>query len=174
MLFLSGLLADKIDKKKRLFLLNRRLENIRTTVYRQTMFASFEREVHKRAADGGDTTPDGLKALWHDLNRKYYGEEFVIDEALTMEWARIPHFYTPFYVYQYATGFSAATALARGILAEGEPRVKRYLDFLTRGGSDYPIELLKGAGVDMSSPEPIEAVVKEFTETLDEMEELLK
>ena len=173
-LFLSGLLADKIDKKKRLFLLNRRLENIRTTVYRQTMFASFEREVHKRAADGGDTTPDGLKALWHDLNRKYYGEEFVIDEALTMEWARIPHFYTPFYVYQYATGFSAATALARGILAEGEPRVKRYLDFLTRGGSDYPIELLKGAGVDMSSPEPIEAVVKEFTETLDETEELVK
>ena len=173
-LFLSGLLAETDDRKKRLYLLNRRLENIRTTVYRQTMFASFEREVHKRAAEGGDTTPDGLKQLWYELNRKYYGEAITIDEPLKMEWARIPHFYTPFYVYQYATGYSAATALASAILEQGEPATRRYLNFLTKGGSDYPIELLKGAGVDMSTPQPVEAVVRQFEKTLDEMEELAK
>lgn len=172
-LFLSGLLAETKDRTRRLYLLNRRLENIRTTVYRQTMFASFEREVHERAAKGADTTPDGLKQLWYDLNRKYYGDMITIDDPLKMEWARIPHFYTPFYVYQYATGFSAATALASGILEHGAPARDKYLNFLTKGGSDYPIELLKGAGVDMSTPEPVEAVVKQFTETLDEMESLL-
>lgn len=172
-LFLSGLLSETEKKKLRLYLLNRRLENIRTTVYRQTMFASFEREVHLRAANGGDTTPEGLKQLWYELNRKYYGEMIVIDEPLKMEWARIPHFYSPFYVYQYATGFSAATALAQAILEEGAPATERYLNFLTKGGSDYPIELLKGAGVDMSTPEPVKAVVKQFEETLDEMEALL-
>lgn len=172
-LFLSGLLSEPMDREHRLCLLIRRLESIRTTVYRQTMFASFEREVHSRAAKGGDTTPDGLKALWYELNRKYYGPDIVIDEPIKMEWARIPHFYTPFYVYQYSTGFSAATAIAQAILGEGEPAVKRYLDFLTRGGSNYPIELLKGAGVDMSTPDPIKAVVKQFSETIDEAEALL-
>ena len=172
-IFLSGLIAETKDKNRRLYLLNRRLENIRTTVYRQTMFASFEREVHKRAADGGDTTPDGLKQLWYELNRKYYGGMITIDEQLKMEWARIPHFYSPFYVYQYATGFSAATALASGILEHGAPARDRYLNFLTKGGSDYPIELLKGAGVDMSTQEPVKAVIKQFGETLDEIESLL-
>ena len=172
-LFLDDLIAETKDKKKQLYLLNRRLENIRTTVYRQTMFASFEREVHKRAAEGGDTTPDGLQALWYELNRKYYGPDIVIDEPLKMEWARIPHFYNPFYVYQYATGFSAATALAQLILKKGAPARDRYLEFLSMGGSDYPIELLKNAGVDMSSPKPIKEVVRVFTKTLDEMEKLL-
>ena len=172
-LFLNDLIAETKDKKKRLYLLNRRLENIRTTVYRQTMFASFEREVHKRAAEGGDTTPDGLQTLWYELNRKYYGPDIVIDEPLKMEWARIPHFYNPFYVYQYATGFSAATALAQQILKKGGPAKDRYLEFLSMGGSDYPIELLKNAGVDMSSPKPVKEVVRIFTETLDEMEKLL-
>jgi oligoendopeptidase F len=172
-LLLDHLISGTKDKKKKLFLLNRRLENIRTTVYRQTMFASFEREVHKRAADGGDTTPDGLQQLWYDLNRKYYGPNIVIDDALKMEWARIPHFYTPFYVYQYATGYSAATALAAGILEKGKPARDRYLKFLTKGGSDYPIALLKGAGVDMSTPEPVKTVIRIFSETLDEMEGLL-
>ncbi len=173
-LFLSGLNKETDDKKKRLYLLNRRLENIRTTVYRQTMFAAFEREAHKRAAEGGDTTPDGLKRLWYDLNRKYYGEEVVIDEPLKMEWARIPHFYTPFYVYQYATGYSAAAALASAILEHGGPATEKYLSFLAKGGSDRPIELLKGAGVDMAAPEPVKAVVRQFTDTLDEMEALAK
>lgn len=172
-IFLSGLLDETADRQRRLYLLNRRLENIRTTVYRQTMFASFEREVHKRAAEGGDTTPEGLRTLWYELNRKYYGDMITIDEPLRMEWARIPHFYSPFYVYQYATGFSAATALAEGILTKGAEARDRYLNFLTRGGSDYPIELLKGAGVDMSTPEPVKAVVRQFVETLDEMERLL-
>ena len=172
-LLLSYLLANTKDRHKRLYLLNRRLESIRTTVYRQTMFASFERETHKRAASGGDTTPDGLMQLWYDLNRQYYGPEIVIDDALKMEWARIPHFYTPFYVYQYATGFSAATALAANILEKGETARDKYLDFLSRGGSDYPINLLKGAGVDMSTPQPVEKVIEIFRETLDEMEALL-
>ena len=137
------------------------------------MFASFEREVHLRAANGGDTTPEGLKQLWYELNRKYYGEMIVIDEPLKMEWARIPHFYSPFYVYQYATGFSAATALAQAILEEGAPATERYLNFLSGGCTKTPIELLKGAGVDMSTPEPVKAVVKQFEETLDEMEAIL-
>lgn len=172
-LFLNDLIAETKDKKKRLYLLNRRLENIRTTVYRQTMFASFEREVHSRAAEGGETTPDALQALWYELNRKYYGPDIVIDEPLKMEWARIPHFYNPFYVYQYATGFSAATALADLIPEKGLRARDKYLEFLSMGGSDYPIELLKNAGIDMSSPKPVKEVVRIFTETLDEMERLL-
>ena len=173
-LFLSHLISATEDKRKKLYLLNRRLENIRTTVYRQTMFASFEHEVHRRAATGDDTTPDGLRSLWYDLNRKYYGPDIVIDEALKMEWARIPHFYNPFYVYQYATGYSAATALAKDILEKGKPARDKYLSFLSMGGSDYPINLLKHAGVDMSTPAPVKAVVKIFVETLDDMQKLLE
>jgi len=172
-LLLSYLISETKEKSKKLYLLNRRLENIRTTVYRQTMFASFERKVHLMMAKGEDTTPDGLKSLWYDLNRKYYGQEIVIDDALKMEWARIPHFYSPFYVYQYATGFSAANALANGILEKGEQFRKKYLKFLSAGGSDYPINLLKNAGVDMTSPQPVRTVVDIFTETLDETEKLL-
>ena len=173
-LLLEHLIATTKDKRKKLFLLNRRLENIRTTVYRQTMFASFEREVHKRAAECGDTTPEALQQLWYELNRKYYGPDIVIDEPLKMEWARIPHFYTPFYVYQYATGYSAATALAGGIIAKGKPARDRYLKFLTEGGSNYPIELLKAAGADMSTTEPVQAVIKQFEDTVDAIEILLK
>ncbi len=172
-LFLNDLISETSAKKKRLYLLNRRLENIRTTVYRQTMFASFERDVHRLTADGGDTTPDALQNLWYDLNRKYYGPDIVIDEPLKMEWARIPHFYSPFYVYQYATGFSAATALAAQILEKGQPALVKYLDFLSMGGSKHPIDLLKSAGVDMSDPKPVEKVVSVFTNTLEEMEKLL-
>ncbi len=172
-LFLNHLIRDTKDKKKKLYLLNRRLENIRTTVYRQTMFASFEREVHARAASGGDTTPDGLCALWYELNTKYYGTDIIVDDALKIEWARIPHFYNPFYVYQYATGFSAATALASAIEKEGEKARERYLRFLTMGGSDYPINLLKDAGVDMSTEKPVTEVIKLFEETLAETETLL-
>lgn len=172
-LLLSNLIAKTKDKNKKIYLLNRRLESIRTTVYRQTMFASFEREVHSRAAKGGDTTADGLMQLWYELNRKYHGEEIVIDEALKMEWSRIPHFYTPFYVYQYATGFSAATELATLILEKGKTAREKYLHFLTLGGSDYPINLLKAAGVDMNSSKPVKTVINIFDETLNEMEKLL-
>ena len=172
-LLLDHLIAVTKKKNERVYLLNRRLENIRTTVYRQTMFASFEREAHRRSACGGDTTPDGLQILWRTLNEKYYGKEIVIDKDLEMEWARIPHFYNPFYVFQYATGYSAAVALAGGILEKGEAAGEKYLKFLTLGGSDYPISLLKAAGVDMSGPEPVTAVIKQFSETLSELERLI-
>lgn len=172
-LFLDYLLGETKKKNERAYLLNRRLENIRTTVYRQTMFASFEREVHGLAARGEDTTPDGLKTLWRGLNEKYYGGGVVVDKELEMEWARIPHFYNPFYVFQYATGFSAATALAGGILKNGAPARDKYLDFLTKGGSDYPIALLRDAGVDMEKPQALEAVINQFSETLSELENLL-
>lgn len=172
-LFLDYLLAETKKKSERAYLLNKRLENIRTTVYRQTMFASFEREVHGLAARGEDTTPDGLKTLWRRLNEKYYGSGVVVDKELEMEWARIPHFYNPFYVFQYATGFSAATALAGGILKNGVPARDKYLNFLTKGGSDYPIALLREAGVDMEKPQALEAVISQFSETLLELESLL-
>lgn len=174
-LFLNYLIATAKNKNERAYLLNRRLENIRTTVYRQTMFASFEREVHARAASGGggDTTLDGLKAFWRELNEKYYGPEVVIDRELEMEWARIPHFYNPFYVFKYATGFSAATALAGEIQKTGKEARDKYLLFLTKGGSDYPITLLKDAGVDMNAPQPVEAVIRQFEETLEELTALI-
>lgn len=172
-LFLDYLLAETKKKHERAYLLNKRLENIRTTVYRQTMFASFEREVHGRAARDGDTTPDALMALWRAFNEKYYGDGVAVDKELEVEWARIPHFYNSFYVFQYATGFSAATALAGGILGKGAAARAKYLEFLTKGGSDYPIALLRDAGVDMEKPGALKAVVGQFTETLLELEELL-
>lgn len=172
-LFLNRLLASTEGASERVYLLGRRLENIRTTVYRQTMFASFEREVHGRAGRGEDTTPDALRTLWRELNEKYHGSGITVDKELEMEWARIPHFYNPFYVFQYATGFSAATALAEAILEEGAPARDKYLRFLAKGGSDYPISLLKDTGVDMAEPKPVEAVITQFSETLDELEALL-
>ena len=109
--------------------------------------------------------------MYHDLNRKYFGDNIVIDERIDMEWARIPHFYNAFYVYQYATGYTAAIALSRGILSEGQPAVDRYIDFLTKGSSEYSIDLLKGAGVDMTSAEPFEKAMAVFKDLLDKMEE---
>ncbi|MFA9555805.1 oligoendopeptidase F [Evansella sp. AB-rgal1] len=161
------------DKQKRLYLLNHFLEGFRGTVFRQTMFAEFEQLIHQKAASGEPLTPDLLSSLYYDLNKKYFGDDIVIDEEIALEWARIPHFYYNFYVYQYATGYSAATALAKQILEEGEPAVSRYVDFLKAGNSDYPIEVLKKAGVDMTSPEPIKQALTVFEETLTELENLL-
>jgi len=149
------------------------LEQIRTTFFRQTLFAEFELAVHDLVAEGGAPTADTFCALWHDLNEKYYGPELVINRELEYEWARIPHFYSPFYVYQYATGYAAATALAAGIVKEGNPAVERYIGFLESGKSDYPVTLLKRAGVDMTSPEPVEAVATLFEATLEELEKIL-
>lgn len=161
------------DKQKRLYLLNHFLEGFRGTVFRQTMFAEFEQLIHEKSANGEPLTPDLLSELYYELNKKYFGDDIVIDEEIALEWARIPHFYYNFYVYQYATGYSAATALAKQILEEGEPAVNRYLDFLKAGSSDYPIEVLKKAGVDMTSPEPIKQALSVFEETLNELEALL-
>ncbi|MGG4492227.1 oligoendopeptidase F [Metabacillus idriensis] len=161
------------DKKKQLYLLNHYLEGFRGTVFRQTMFAEYEHTIHKKAQEGEPLTPDLLTQLYYDLNKKYFGEHLAVDEEIGLEWARIPHFYYNYYVYQYATGFSAATALSKQILEEGEPAVERYLEFLKSGSSDYPIEVLKKAGVDMTSPQPIEEALKVFEEKLNEMEQLL-
>ncbi|USK29654.1 oligoendopeptidase F [Bacillus sp. CMF21] len=161
------------DKKKQLYLLNHYLEGFRGTVFRQTMFAEYEHTIHKKAQEGEPLTPDLLTKLYYDLNKKYFGEHLAVDEEIGLEWARIPHFYYNYYVYQYATGYSAATALSKQILEEGEPAVRRYLEFLKSGSSDYPIEVLKKAGVDMTSPQPIEEALKVFEEKLNEMEQLL-
>ncbi|SDZ00434.1 oligoendopeptidase F [Evansella caseinilytica] len=161
------------DEQKRLYLLNHFLEGFRGTVFRQTMFAEFEQLIHEKAAAGEPLTPEMLSGLYYDLNKKYFGDGLKIDEEIALEWARIPHFYYNFYVYQYATGYSAATALAKQILEEGESAVNRYIDFLKAGSSDYPIEVLKKAGVDMTSPEPIKQAFTVFEKTLDELEALL-
>ncbi len=162
------------DPKEKLYLLNHFLEGFRGTVFRQTMFAEFEQLIHEKAANGEALTPELLTKTYYDLNVKYFGEDLVIDEEIGLEWARIPHFYYNFYVYQYATGYSAAAALSKQILEEGETAVSRYLDFLKAGSSDYPIEVLKHAGVDMTSSEPIEQALAVFEKTLSEMEELLE
>jgi oligoendopeptidase F len=162
------------DEKKRLFLLNHYLEGFRGTVFRQTMFAEFEHLIHQKVQNNEALTADALTKEYYELNKKYFGEEdLIIDEEIGLEWSRIPHFYYNYYVYQYATGFSAATALSKQILEEGEPAVERYIEFLKAGSSDYPIEVLKKAGVDMTSSKPIEDACKVFEEKLIEMENLL-
>ncbi|WP_078548058.1 oligoendopeptidase F [Litchfieldia alkalitelluris] len=162
------------DDQKRLYLLNHFLEGFRGTVFRQTMFAEFEHSIHKKAQEGEALTPDLLTSTYYELNKKYFGDDIVIDEEIGLEWARIPHFYYNYYVYQYATGYSAATALSKQILEEGEPAVTRYINnFLKAGSSNYPIEVLKSAGVDMTSADPIRDACKVFEEKLNEMEKLL-
>ncbi|MEH7318550.1 oligoendopeptidase F [Priestia megaterium] len=161
------------DEKQRLYLLNHYLEGFRGTVFRQTMFAEFEHDVHVRAQNGEPLTPELLTKLYYDLNKKYFGDNLVIDEEIGLEWARIPHFYYNYYVYQYAIGFSAAAALSKQILEEGDAAVERYVGFLKSGSSDYPIEVLKKAGVDMTTSQPIEEALAVFEEKLTEMERLL-
>ncbi|MED3623126.1 oligoendopeptidase F [Bacillus thermocopriae] len=162
------------DEQKRIYLLNHYLEGFRGTVFRQTMFAEFEHLIYQKAQNNEALTADSLTEKYYDLNKKYFGEEdIIIDKEIGLEWARIPHFYYNYYVYQYATGFSAATALSKQILEEGEVAVKRYIDFLSAGSSDYPIEVLKKAGVDMTSAEPIKNACKVFEEKLNELEQLL-
>lgn len=173
-LLLEYLLRTTPDRASRVYLLNYALEQIRTTVYRQMLFAEFEMETHRRAEAGEPLTPDVLSALWRQLNERYYGPDVVVDPELEMEWARIPHFYSAFYVYQYATGFAAAADLAHKILTEGPSAVERYLAFLKSGDSAYSIDLLKAAGVDMSGPEPLEAVARTFSTRLDQLQALME
>ncbi|WP_409304667.1 oligoendopeptidase F [Peribacillus sp. SCS-155] len=161
------------DEKKRIYLLNHYLEGFRGTVFRQTMFAEFEHTIHKKAQEGEALTSEMLTKEYYELNKKYFGENIAVDEEIGLEWARIPHFYYNYYVYQYATGMSAATALSKQILEEGQPAVERYIEFLKAGSSDYPIEVLKKAGVDMTQAEPIREALKVFEEKLSELEALL-
>ncbi|MDR1019974.1 MAG: oligoendopeptidase F [Synergistaceae bacterium] len=166
------LIRNTTEREKRIYLLNQHLERIRATVYRQTMFASFERDVHARSKNGQDTTAAELGRMWLGLNKKYFGPDVAVDAEIAFEWSRIPHFYSPFYVYQYATGFSAASALSRMIASGGRPAAERYIKFLSSGGSGNPIDLLLDAGVDMRTPGPITDTIKVFSETLDEIERL--
>ena len=169
-LLILDLIAKSTDDKEKAYLINYFLEQFRTTLFRQTMFAEFEQIVHKAADEGEALNSETLCQIYYELNKKYFGDEMCVDQEIEMEWARIPHFYTAFYVYQYATGFSAAVALAKKILKEGEPAVEDYKKFLKSGCSDTPIELLKIAGVDMSKKEPVELAMKMFEELLDEFE----
>lgn len=160
------------DVDLQLYLLNQQAERFRTTLYRQTMFAEFELRIHEVVERNEALTADGMSEIYLGINRDYYGAEVNVDEVAAIEWARIPHFYYGYYVYQYATGISAAQALARQILREGEPAVERYLVFLRGGGSQTSIDLLRGAGVDMTTPDPINAALDIFEETIAEMERL--
>ncbi|MFZ3577919.1 oligoendopeptidase F [Virgibacillus sp. DJP39] len=168
------MLNNMEDEKEKLYLLNHFLEGFRGTVFRQTMFAEFEHDIHKRMQEGEALTADKLTEIYYALNKKYFGDEVVSDEEIGTEWSRIPHFYYNYYVFQYATGYSAATALASQILADKDgSAVERYLDFLKAGSSDFPIEVLKKAGVDMTSKQPILEALDVFEEKLTEMENLL-
>jgi oligoendopeptidase F len=173
-LLIEYMLKTIQDKKIRLYLINQYLEQVRATVYRQTMFAEFEQILHAKAEGGETITADMLDELWHGLNVKYYGPDIVVDKEIDVEWARIPHFYSSFYVYQYVTGFSAANALADQILKKGEPAQKQYIEFLMSGGSDYSLNLLKKAGVDMTSPQPVKVTLAKFSSLLDELAQLLE
>ena len=172
-LLIHHLINKAEDKKQKAYLVNYFLEQFRSTLYRQTMFAEFEKITHAKEDAGEPLTAEGLCEIYYDLNKKYFGENIYIDENIAMEWARIPHFYSPFYVYQYATGFSAAIALSRRILEKGEEAVKEYKKFLSGGSSAYPIELLRIAGVDMESPKPVEDALKVFEEYLETLKKLM-
>ncbi len=173
-LMMEYLLGRTTDRKERAYLINHFLEQFRSTLYRQTMFAEFELIIGKLAAQGVTLTPQVLNSEYRKLNRLYFGEDVVLDDEIDFEWMRIPHFYYNYYVFQYATGYAAAIALSRRILREGESAVKDYLGFLSGGCSKSPIELLKGAGVDMSTTKPVEEALSLFGELIDEMDELMK
>jgi len=172
-LLMDYLLNKSTDPKEKLYLLTYYADQFRTTVFRQTMFAEFEMIIHDKAEQGESLTPQLLSEIYYDLSKKYHGPVMTVDQAIEMEWARIPHFYSSFYVYKYATGFSAATSFAKQILVEGEPAVERYTGFLKSGGSDYPLEILKRAGVDMSTPEPIRQAMSVFEQLINDMEQLV-
>jgi oligoendopeptidase F len=176
--FNESLLLDYLTKNAenddvRLYLLEKYLNNITSTFYRQVMFAEFEKIVYEKAEGGEALTPNLLSKLYKDIYQKYWGTEMTFGEGEEYTWARIPHFYYNFYVYQYATGFAASEVLTRKVKTEGKPAVNKYLNFLKAGSSDYPINILKSAGVDMNSPEPVNAVSAKMNKILDEIESVL-
>ena len=172
-LLMQHLLRTEDEKEMRKYLLNMHLEEFRTTLFRQTMFAEFEDITHKAIESGETLTAEWMCQQYEDLNAKYYGSAVEKDDVIRYEWARIPHFYNAFYVYKYATGYSAATAISKKILTEGKPAAQDHIRFLKTGESDHPIELLKIAGVDMSSPLPVQQAMETFNQLLDEFESLL-
>ena len=172
-LMIEQLLKKEQEPHARLALLNQYLENFNGTVYRQTMFAEFERDAHAMAERGEALNPAALHALYRRLIVDYFGPDLAVDDEVQYEWARIPHFYRPFYVYKYATGYSTAVALSEAILNEGAPAVKRYREFLSMGGSAYPLDELRHAGVDLTTPAPVDAALKKFEAVLDDAEATL-
>jgi len=169
-LMMDYFLKKAVERDKKIYLLNYYLEQFRGTVFRQTMFAEFEKIIHAKTEAGEALTGELLNGIYRQLNVDYYGPGIIVDEEIDLEWARIPHFYTAFYVYKYATGFSAAAALTRRILKEGEPAVAQYLSFLKKGGSDYPLNLLRSAGVDMATPRPVQEGIDVFAQLLEQIE----
>ena len=172
-LMLKDMLRKSTDSTKRAFLINHFLESFRGTVFRQTMFAEFEKVCHGSFGEGKPLSGEDFCNIYYDLNKKYFGDTCVVDEKIKHEWSRIPHFYRSFYVYKYATGFSSAAAIASMIEEEGKPAVDRYIEFLKAGNSEYPLEVLKKTGVDLSTPAPIEAGMEMFGNLLDEFSELV-
>jgi len=169
-LLTKHLLKTETDAKRRAYILNHFLEGFRTTVFRQTQFAEFERKAHEMYQAGEPLTAESLNKVYRELNALYY-QGIELDDYTDVEWARIPHFYRAFYVYQYSTGFCSAVTIADRILNEGG--AEDYLKFLSTGGSDYPIEELKIAGVDLTEPSALESAMRVFSETMDQMEQAM-
>ena len=161
-------------REEKMFYLVDFLDTVRTTLYRQTMFAEFEMLMHQKEQDGIPLTEEEISNTYYELNKLYYGDNVVSDDNIRYEWARIPHFYTPFYVYKYATGLSSALSIANRILKGDNETKENYLTFLSSGGNDYPLNILKKVGVDMETPKPIEEALTLFKEKLDELKELIK
>ena len=172
-LLMEYLLARTEDKKERAYLINHYLDSFKGTVFRQMMLSEFEIETNAMAERGESLTAEALKKVYYRLNEEYYGPDMVSDPEIAIEWARIPHFYYNFYMYQYASGFCAAVSIAKQILAEGEPAVKAYLEFLSSGCTDAPVELLKIAGVDMTTKAPIQSALDVFAGLVEELEGLM-
>lgn len=173
LLLINYLLDNSSSREETIYLLNYYLEQFRTTVYRQTMFAEFEKITHEKVEGKEPLTAKEFTDIYYGLNEKYYGKSCNVDRQIGLEWARIPHFYSNFYVYKYATGFSAASALSQQILKEGEPAVQRYIAFLKSGGSEYPLVQLKSAGVDMEKKESVDSALSVFSELVDKLEKEL-
>ena len=171
-LLLEHTLQQATDEQK-VYLLNQFLEQVRTTVYRQVQFAEFEKFIHNEITEGRSLQAEKLENYWLESNRQYYGPALTVDQELASEWSRIPHFYTPFYVYKYATGYSAATAFATAILNKEPGAVERYLGFLKAGDSDYSLNILKAAGVDLNTPQPVTVTLQKFAAKLKELKALL-
>ena len=173
LLLINYLLKNASSKEEKVYLLNYYLEQFRTTVYRQTMFAEFEKICHGKVENGEPLTAEDFNNIYYDLNKKYYGESSEVNEDIALEWARIPHFYSNFYVYKYATGFSAASALSKQILEEGDSAVDRYKEFLKSGGSEFPLDQLRKAGVDMEKKEAVDEALHVFKDLVKQLEKEL-
>ena len=173
-LLLRYLLNRETDQAQRLLLVNHYLDDFRGTVFRQTMFAEFEKLIHAAAEDGQALSCRYFQDVYYQLNLDYFGPDMQVDQEIDMEWSRIPHFYRAFYVYKYATGMCAATALAQNILSGDAEKVAAYIGFLSGGSSQSPLELLRGAGVDMESPKTLESAMQVFADMLDELAALLQ